>query len=111
MEAVLQQMQNELVATRGQMTALATEHDTLKQAHEALRQATDAAWHARTAEINNLETKLKQLLFKEKFDLLDMKTLQPENFKGKQAETFKPWARQVKAFCNAKKPGFRRALE
>ena len=65
MEAVIQQMQNELATTRGQMAAMAHEHDTLKAAHEALRQATDAAWHARTAEINNLEMKLKQLLFKE----------------------------------------------
>ena len=40
-----------------------------------------------------------------------MKTLQPESFKGKQSEAFKPWARQVKAFCNAKKQGFRKALE
>ena len=51
------------------------------------------------------------MLFTQKFDLLDMKTLQPEAFRGKQNETFKPWARKVKAFCNAKKMGFRKALE
>ena len=105
MEAVIQQLQNELATTRSQMTVMAGEHDNLKQAHEALRTATDVALQARTAEIAATEVKLRQLLLKEKFDLLDMKTLQPETFRGKQTEAFKPWARKVKGFCNAKKAG------
>ena len=105
MEAVIQQLQNELATTRNQMAAMAGEHDNLKQAHEALRTATDVALQARTAEIAATEVKLRQLLLKEKFDLLDMKTLQPETFRGKQTEAFKPWARKVKGFCNAKKAG------
>ena len=111
MEAAMQQLQNELQTTRSQMQQMAGEHDNLRQAHEALRAATDTALQARAAEIANAEVKLQRLLLKEKFDLLDIKTMQPENFHGKQTETFKPWARKVKAFCNAKKAGFRKALE
>ena len=107
----MQQMQNELNTTRAQIARMATEHDSLRQAHEALRSATDLALQARTNEIATAEMKIRQLLFTQKFDLMDMKTLQPETFKGKQSEAFKPWARKVKAFCNAKKAGFRRALE
>lgn len=107
----MQQLQNELATTRGQMAQMAQQHDALRLAHESLRNATDTTLQARAAEIQASEAKLRQLLFNQKFDLLDMKTLQPEAFKGKQAEAFKPWARKVMAFCNAKKAGFRKALE
>ena len=112
------QLQNEVATTRDQLTRMAGAHDALQAnytalqtSHEALRQASQAAWTAKDAEIAATEQKLKQLLFTQKFDLLDMKTLQPEVFKGRQSDTFKPWARKVKAFCNAKKAGFRKALE
>ena len=105
------QLQTELATTRTQMAQMAAEHDNLRQAREALRAATDTALQAKASEIASSEAKLKQLMSNQKFDLLDMKTLQPETFKGKQSEAFKPWARKVKAFCNAKKVGFRRALE
>ena len=109
-QAVLQ-LQGELAQTRAQLQRFAQAHDELRTAHEALRQAAENANSVRMAEIQASENKLKQLLFNQKFDLLDMKTLQPEAFHGKQTEAFKPWARRVKAFCNAKRPGFRAALE
>ena len=111
MEAALRQLQQELATTRDQMAAMATAHDSLRQAHESLRSATDLALQSKAAEIQASETKLQRLMFNQKFDLLDMKTLTPDTFKGKQSDSFKPWARKVKAFCNAKKSGFRKALE
>ena len=111
MEAAMQQLQQELATTRDQMSQMAVAHDSLRQAHEALRTATDTALQARAQEIAISEAKLQRLLLTQKFDLLDMKTLQPDTFHGKQNEAYKPWARKVKAFCNAKKSGFRKALE
>ena len=84
------QLQTELATTRTQMAQMAAEHDNLRQAHEALRVATDTALQAKASEIASSEAKLKQLMSNQKFDLLDMKTLQPETFKGKQSEVFKP---------------------
>ncbi len=43
--------------------------------------------------------------------LVDVKTMQPVIFSGKLQESYKHWAKKVKAFCNARKPGFRQALE
>ena len=111
MVVAMQQMQAELASNRDQMAQMAAAHDGLQQAHEALRQASEAAFQAKTAEIQASEAKLSRLAFNQKFDLIDMKTLQPETFKGKHNEAFKPWAKKVKAFCNAKKAGFRKALD
>ena len=108
MEAALAQLQGELAMTRQQMITMATSHDALRQQHERLRQASEAAFQAKAAEIASSERKLQNLMFNQKFDLLDMKTITPDEFKGKHSEAFKPWARKVKAFCNAKRSGFRK---
>ena len=42
---------------------------------------------------------------------MDSKELKPDGFKGRASETFKPWAKKFKAFCNSKRSGFRAALE
>ena len=98
----MQQLQTEVGMQRNQIAQMASAHDALRQAHEALRQASEAALNARAAEIASSEAKLQKLLFSQKFDLLDMKTLQPDTFQGKHSEAYKPWSRKVKAFCNAK---------
>ena len=90
---------------------MASAHDALAAAHEALRQASEQALNEKTARIAETEDKLSKLSFQQKFDLLDFKTLQPEIFKGRHHETFKPWARKVKAFCKFKQQGFRKALD
>jgi hypothetical protein len=51
------------------------------------------------------------MLFKQQFDLLDSKELKPVGTCGRATETFKPWAKKFKAFCNSKRSGFRAALE
>ena len=84
MEGAMQQLRQELATTRDQMSQMAVAHDTLRQAHESLRTATDTALQARSPEIANSEAKLQRLLLTQKFDLLDMKTLQPDTFHGRQ---------------------------
>ena len=120
-EQAILELQSQLEDTQTQMQTLAENHDLLKKAYDTLestaaeaertRALHDAATTARMAEIAASEKKLQGLLFSQKFDLLDMKTLQPETFRGRHHEPFKPWARKVKAFLNAKRTGFRKALE
>ena len=46
-----------------------------------------------------------------KFDLVDMKTMTPAIFTGARSENFRTWAKRVKAYTNARLPGYRQALE
>ena len=50
-------------------------------------------------------------LFRQQFDLLDLKDMKPGGFNGRRTDNFKPWARKLKAYGNGKREGFRRALE
>ena len=46
-----------------------------------------------------------------RIDLIDTKTMSPDKFSGNRSENFKAWAKKIKAYCNAKLHGYRRALE
>ena len=58
-----------------------------------------------------LEVRLKNMMFKQQFDLLDSKELKPEHFRVRATETFMPWAKKFEAFCNSKRNGFSAAVE
>ena len=105
------QMQAELTATRAQVVAVTAAHDTLQVAHEALNQAAQVAFQQKAAEIAAAEDKLKGLIFRQQFDLLDAKDMKPESYKGRKSESFKPWKKKFHAYCNSKRSGFRAALE
>ena len=111
LEQAVVQLQNELGTTRQQLLVMAQSRDALQAAHNLLKSETERMLKEREDEIKKSEAKLAQFLFTQKFDLVELKTLQPEVFKGRRAENFLPWAKKVKTFCNAKKQGFRRALE
>ena len=40
--------------------------------------------------------------------LIDMKVVGPKKFDGKLDSLFRAWAKAVRAYCNASKPGFRK---
>ena len=105
------QMQSDLDATRAQVLAITQAHDTLKAAHEALNHAAQVAIGQKTAEIAASEEKLKGLIFRQQFDLLDSASLRPEPYKGRKTESFKPWKKKFEAYCNSKRQGFRQALD
>ena len=42
--------------------------------------------------------------------LIDTKAMGPKKFDGKLDSPFRAWARAVRAYCNASKPGFRKYL-
>ena len=105
------QLQAEFATTKQQLAVVAQQHDALQQAHLVLRAESDTLFRTRQEEIRASEQKLEKLLFSQKFDLLDLKNMQPDKFRGRRVEAFKPWARKLKAYCNAKRGGFRKALE
>ena len=42
--------------------------------------------------------------------LVNLKTMAPEKFNGTTGQPYRLWAKQVKAYCNAAKPGFKKFL-
>jgi hypothetical protein len=109
--AALLVLQREMVETRSQVTLLTNSYDALKGAHDALNLAAQQALADKDRLISEAESRLRNMMFKQQFDLLDSKELKPDGFKGRASETFKPWAKKFKAFCNSKRSGFRAALE
>ena len=110
-EARFQAIAAELAQTRAQVLAVTQAHDTLQAAHEALNTAAQTAMQQRMVEIRDLEDRMKTQIFQQKVELLDTKDMKPGGFHGKRSESFRQWARKLRAFCNAKSPGMRVALE
>ena len=111
-------LQNEMQQMRGQMNLVSSRYDQLNNAHSALQVAHDQlrddasrVLSERAEEIKQLERSIGSLLRKQNCDLLDIGTLKPTEFKGERSEKWRPWARKLKAYCNAKQSGFKRALE
>ena len=106
-------LQTELKTTRDQVMEVTRRFDQLLGAHTALRDQSDTLFRKKADEISALEARLTNLLTKQKtdFELLDLKAMKPEKFKGTRAEPWKPWARRFKAYCNGKSLGFRAALD
>ena len=55
----------------------------------------------------NEKSKVKE----KELELLNLKHLEPKNFTGAKDENYKSWAKKLKTYCNAKKEGFRKALD
>ena len=77
---------------------MAANHDNLTTAHESLEAQSAVLFRQRADEIIFVQEKLARLLFTKKFDLLGLKAMQPEVFKGRRLDAFKPWARKFKAY-------------
>ena len=118
-EDAMIQLQSEMRGTRSQLAEMATAHDELREAVTKLESVSSAGvasegdrkFAEQAAAIEKMEVQLQRLLFTQKFDLLDAKAMTPEVYRGKRTEAFKPWARKLKHYCNAKRSGFRKALD
>ena len=104
-------LQHEVTQTRQAVTLQNTTLETLKAAHDALNIAAQNALAEKEQQIKNSEDRLRSLIFRQQFDLLDSKELKPDKFRGRATEAFKPWQKKLTAFCNSKRQGFRGALE
>ena len=107
----VEQTRNQLLSLGQRFDGLAQAHTTLQQGHDNLSFHTGTALAQRQQEIQEIGDKMKNLQFKQQFDLLDLKNMRPEMFKGNRGENWRPWARKFKAYCNGKSEGFRTALE
>ena len=104
-------LQHELADTRARVQQLIDGHETLEVAHDAPNVAAQGALADKEQKIQETESRLIQLIFRQQLDLLDAKELKPDKFRGRATEPFKPWQRKVKAFCNSRRSGFRAAIE
>ena len=103
LQQAMLQMQGDLDATRAQVVIVTNAHDQLKAAHDALNLAAQTALAQKSAEIAATEEKLRGLIFRQQFDLLDAKDLKPDPYKGRRSESFKPWKKTFEAYCNSKR--------
>ena len=87
-------LQGELGQARQQVTTITQAYDALKAAHDTLNEAADRAIREKADQIQASEDRLKSLIFRQQFDLLDAKDLKPDTFKGRKTENFKPWAKR-----------------
>ena len=106
-------MQGELVALRERLQ-LSEQHGVqLAESIDKLRSESDEALRNAHNKIVEIEKSRRETDGRGEhgMQLVDVKTMQPIGFSGKFQESYKQWAKKVKAFCNARKPGFRQALE
>ena len=107
--ATVESLRAELGSVAQRLVLSETHGIKMAEELDRLRKETDAARKAANARIN--ETGQRSSHAEDKLDLVDIKTMQPQVFSGHASESYKPWAKKVKAFCNAPKPVFRKALD
>ena len=96
-------LQDEMRGTRASVDLLAAGQEEVQKAVDLLKDAATEEAAKQEAKIELLESRIQKLLFTQKFDLLDSKSLTPDLFRGRRSDAFKPWARKPKNYCNAKK--------
>ena len=83
-QSAIMALQTEVAQLKTALQTGASAHDALQRAHEALNNAAQAALADKDVQIRTVEDRLRNLIFRQNFDLLDSKDLKPENFKGRQ---------------------------
>ena len=70
-------LQQELDQSRAQVLAVTQRLDQLTQSHQLLNSEADRLFREKADQISALETRLSATLFKQGFDLLDLKSMRP----------------------------------
>ena len=78
MQQALTALQAELAHSQAQVLQLTQKVDQLTAAHNHLHSESDRLFKERHNEITALEAKLQSTLFRQQFDLLDLKSMKPE---------------------------------
>ena len=106
-EQTVQQLVNELAQARDQILQLSRRQDDLLQTTRAELQAAEARLQQAIAQGNTAHGGNDT----NRFDIIDFKSIAPTSFHGKREESWKRWSRRFCTYLNAKKEGFRMALE
>ena len=115
--ASLAEIQGQQVRQHEQMLALTTEISELNKKVPALHQDAlkkDATIEGQTREIMYLKSSGGQqqrdhdVSMKDMGNLINTKSMSPKVFHGKAEESYKTWAKKVRAFCNANRPVFKK---
>ena len=101
-EQTVQQLVNELAQARDQILQLSRRQDEILQTARAELQAAEARLQQSIAQGASSDGR---------FDIIDFKAIAPTSFYGKRDESWKRWSRRFCTYLNAKKEGFRVALE
>ena len=117
-QQALAALQAEMAQTRAQLAAVGTRFDqlqtmytNLQQAHDKLRDDAGRVINEKADQIGELERSIANLNRRHGCELVDLTAMKPANFEGKRGECWRPWARKVKAYCEAKQHGFKKALD
>ena len=107
-----QQLRQELATARQHIGNL----DTDRANKDQQLQAQNWVMQEQAQRMANLEASLTQIIAnsgigggnrQEHIKLIDLKVMAPKSFAGKPEEPFRSWAKRVRAYCNASRPGFR----
>ena len=85
-QQALAALQQELAASRAVTLQLTQRFDALAAAHQSLNSEADRLFREKADQIAALEQRLTATLFKQTFDLLDLKSMKPERFSGQRNE-------------------------
>ena len=111
MQQALTELQSQLDRSQQQVLTLTSKVDQLTASHQHLYSESTRLFQKRFDEVQELERKLAQGLFRQQFDLLDLKAMRPDRFGGGRNEAWRPWSKKFKAYCNGRAAGFRAALD
>lgn len=81
----------------------------LAEGLEKLRRESDRAIGEANNRINQLQGQRSD--HENRVDLIDIRNMDPGTFSGSERESWRQWSKRVKAYCNARTPGFRAALD
>ena len=110
----IRQLSQELSTTKDRVIYL----DSDRQTKEQQMMAQNRVSQEQAQKIVNLEAAVGQMSMggghgggDQHIKLIDLKTMAPKSFAGKPEEPFKAWAKIVRSYCNASRPGFRKFLK
>ena len=104
LQQAVAQMRHELHALRQELDLTASQGARTASSVDELRPLTDNALAELRAMVDGNRRGEPAL------HLIDLKTLQVPIFSGARNESFKTWTKKFKAFCNARRAGFREAV-
>ena len=107
-EQTVQQLVAELAQARDQILQLSQRQDELLQTARAELQAVETRMRQTIAQN---QANGNNQIDSNRFDIIDFKSIAPTSFHGKREESGKQWSRRFCTYLNAKKEGFRMALE